>query len=289
MWFPPQRLPVINGFLMTFGALGALSATVPVEWFLGILDWRALFVGLAVFSLALSLVIFTVVPDHDDPPGHTTLRDQVGGLAQVFRDRFFRGIAPFAGLSMGVSMAIVGLWAGPWLRDVAGLDRAGVATHLLIITAGMGLGFFGMGLLTERLARLGLRPMTVAGIGMTAFLVTVIMLAAGGTDRGLWVLLAFMGFVSSAGSLCYSLLSQHFPRDLAGRSNTALNVLVFVTAFIVQWGAGVILSAWEDPVTHQYDPMGYSVAFGLVATLQGIALIWFVRQWIRHADQRPGA
>ena len=290
MWFPPQRLPVVNAFLLAFGALGAISATVPVEWFLGLLDWRALFVGLAGFTLVVSISVFGLVPDHAEPPGHTTLAAQLGGLARVFRDPFFLGIAPLAGLSMGASLAIIGLWAGPWLRDVAGLERGAVATHLMIVTLGMGVGFLAMGLLTARLARAGLRPMTVAGAGMAAFLLIVTLLATGATGGpGLWVLLAGLGFFATAGSVCYSLLSQHFARDLAGRANTALNVLVFVSAFAVQWGIGAVLGAWEDPITRRYDPTGYRVAFALVATLQAIALAWFLRQWARRADRAPAA
>ena len=286
MWFAPQRLPLVYACLLVFGALGAVSATVPVEWFLGVSDWRTLFVGLALLSLLVSLAVFIVVPDHEAPPGHLHLADQLRGLRDVFRDRFFWGIAPLAALSSGSSLAIIGLWSGPWLRDVAGLERAAVATHVMIITIGMGLGFLAWGLLTDRLTRLGLRPMSVAGGGMTGFLLLLVLLAAGVTGGPLlWLLLAALGFLASAGSLSYSILSQHFPRDLAGRANTAQNVLVFSAAFLIQWGIGGILRIWEDPVTHHYDPTGYRVAFGVVAALQAVALAWFLRQWRARADR----
>jgi len=285
MWFAPQRLPLANACLMAFGALGAVSATVPVEWFLGLTDWRVLFVGLAVFSLLLAIAVYFIVPDYKEPPGHLLFRDQLRGLGRVFRDRFFWGISPLGALSAGGSMAIIGLWAGPWLRDVAGLDRSAVATGLLIASAGMGVGFLTWGILTDRLVRLGLRPMTIAGGGMGLFTVVLIIMATGWvTDIGLWILLAAVGFFASAGSLNYAIVSQHFPRDLAGRANTAHNVLVFVTAFIVQWGIGGILRAWEDTTTHQYDPTGYQVAFTITACLQLLALAWFLRKWWMRAD-----
>lgn len=288
MWFPPQRLPSVNAFLLTFGALGAISATVPVEWFLGFLDWRMLFGGLAGFSLVISLTVFAIVPDHGQSPAHVAFADQLRGLRGVFRDRFFLGIAPLAALSMGGSLAIIGLWSGPWLRDVAGLERAAVAGHLMIATTGMGIGFLGTGLLAERLARLGIRPMSVAGTGMAGFIVMLALVAAGATGPTiLWGLLAGLGILSSVGSLSYALLSQHFARDLAGRANTALNVLVFLAAFVVQWGIGIVLSGWEDPVTHHYDPAGYRIAFGGVVGLQALALLWFLRQWRARADERP--
>lgn len=290
MWFPPQRLPVVNACLMVFGALGAISATVPVEWFLGLLDWRALFVGLAGFTLVVAASVHGFVPDHDAPPGHLTLRAQIGGLGEVFRDRLFQGLAPLAALSMGGSLAIIGLWLGPWLRDVAALERGAVAGHLMLVTTAMGVGFLAMGVLTDRLTRVGLRAMTVAGVGMAGFVAVIVVLAAGGAGNALrWPLLAALGFLATAGSVSYSMLSQHFPRDYAGRANTALNVLVFASAFAVQWGMGTILGYWEDPVSHRYAPAGYRVAFGVVAGAQVIALAWFAWHWARRADRRPAA
>ena len=285
MWFAPHRLPSIYACLLAFGALGAITATVPAEWFLGLLGWRPLFIGLGLFALVVSLAVFMIVPDHHEPPGHTTFADQLRGLGFVFRDRFFLAIAPLAAVSSGTSLAINGLWAGPWLRDVAGLARGAVATHLLIISASMGVGFLALGLLTERLSRLGLRPVTIAAGGMMAFMIMVAILAIGMTGPMLWLLLMGVGFLATSGSLSYSLVSRHFGRHLAGRANTAQNVLVFVAAFIIQWTIGGVLSAWEDPVTHQYDPAGYQVAFAGTVVVQAIALVWFLCQYAAHGQR----
>ena len=288
MWFAPHRLPSIYACLLAFGALGAISATVPVEWFLGLLGWRPLFIGLGLFALVVSLAVFAIVPDHHEPPGHTTFADQLRGLRFVFRDRFFLGIAPLAAVSSGTSLAINGLWAGPWLRDVAGLERGAIASHLLIISASMGIGFLALGLLTERLTRFGLRPVTIAAGGMTAFMIMVALLAVGVTGPMLWLLLMALGFLATSGSLSYSLVSRHFGRHLAGRANTALNVLVFVAAFTIQWAIGGVLSGWEDPVTRQYDPAGYRIAFVATVVLQAIALVWFLRQYAVYGQRDPG-
>lgn len=275
MWFQPQRLPLVNGCLLTFGAMGALTATVPVEWWLvAVSDWRGLFLALAVFSGVVALAVFVVVPDHQEAPSHLTLRDQIGGLGTIFRDGFFWRVGIGAAVSQGASLSVAGLWAGPWLRDVAGLDRPGVAFHLMVIAAGMGTGFFTMGMLAERLSRLGIRPIAVAGFGMAGFTVAMTMLALF-PPQTLWPVLAAFGFLATSGSLCYAVLSQHFPRQLAARANTAQNLLVFVLAFVMQWAIGAVLGHWEDPLTQRYANAGYQVAFGGLVVLQVLALGWF--------------
>lgn len=274
LWFKPRQLPAINGFLLTAGALGAISATAPAEWLVALTDWRFLFAALAVFGILVAAAVQFIVPEHPEPPEHVTLRDQLSGLGEIFQDRFFWRVAPVAAVCQGGGLAIQGLWMGPWLRDVAGLSRPEVANHLLITAVALGTGFFTVGLMTERLSRLGIRPVTVAGSGMTLYVIAVAGLA-GGVTTALPVLLAAFGFLASTGTLSYALMSQHFSRHLAGRANTALNLLVFVAAFAAQWLIGVVLLPWEDPVTHAYGTAGYRVAIGGLSAVQALALLWF--------------
>src|SRR5262245_33126194 len=45
--FPQERLPLLNGAFVAFGATGAISATAPLEWLLAQIDWRTVFVLLS--------------------------------------------------------------------------------------------------------------------------------------------------------------------------------------------------------------------------------------------------
>jgi len=275
LWFPPRRLPLVNGCLLACGALGALAATAPTQWLLGMSGWRALFVGLALATLLAAVAVHRFVPEHDEAPGHVSLRAQLAGLGGIFRDPVFWRVAPVAAISSGASQSVLGLWAGPWLRDVVGLGRVEIADHLLISAAAMGVGFLTMGALTERLSRAGIKPLWVVGGVMSGFMLMLAVLAAGVTAQLSWLLIG-LGFLATGASLNYALLSQHFGRQLAGRANTALNLLVFVAAFAMQWAVGVVIGWWEDPLTQQYAAVGYRVAFGSLAGMQALALLWLV-------------
>jgi predicted MFS family arabinose efflux permease len=275
LWFSPQRLPAINGYLLTFGALGAISATAPTEWLLGITDWRGLFIGLAVGTAIVSAAIFVLVPEHREAPVHSGLREQLAGLAQVLRDRLFWQVAPVTGLSLGASLTVVGLWGGPWLRDVMGFDRDGVATHLLIAASGMGVGYLTIGTLAERLSRLGIKLQWMSAAGMGGFLLAMIALASGRVEH-VGILLAAFGFLATSATLNFALMSQHFGRQLAGRANTALNLTVFVAAFVLQWGAGAIIGRWPAGAGAGYAPDGYQFAFGTLVLLQALGLSWML-------------
>jgi hypothetical protein len=82
------------------------------------------------------------------------------------------------------------------------------------------------------------------------------------------------GFFGTSGIVTYAALSQQFPAWLAGRVNTALNLLVFVTAFVGQWSIGTIIGHWNQEDGCALS--GYQSAFGLALILQAAALFWLL-------------
>jgi predicted MFS family arabinose efflux permease len=274
MWFPRGRLPLINGLQMAAGGLGALSATAPVEAMLGITDWRGIFAMLAILTLVVAATVFWVVPEKDPGSEHLTFGQQLKGIAQVFTSMTFWRIAPVATLSQAGFLSIHGLWLGPWLRDTAGFERNQVAGALLLVAAAMIAGFVLLGGAAERLSKAGIRPVAVAVGGLIAFMCMQLLVVAGFTRWALPVWMLF-GFFGTSGIICYAVLSQNFPVHLTGRANTALNLMVFVVAFMAQWGMGAVIELWPATAQGGYDPDGYQVAFGMMLALQILALVWF--------------
>jgi predicted MFS family arabinose efflux permease len=273
MWFPLQQLPRINGFQMAAGGLGAIVATAPVEAALSVTDWRGVFAALAVFTLVVAAGIFFVIPKDQKPAKAESLGDQLRGIRTILSSLTFWRIAPLTTISQAAFLSIQGLWAGPWLRDVAGFERPAVAAILLAQAVAMMAGFIILGVLAERLGRRGIPTMTIGAIGMALFMVILLLLAVpvARWSAFLWVLFGFLG---SAGILVYAALSQSFPAQLSGRVNTAMNLLVFVAAFIAQWGMGTIIGRW--PIKGGgYAPSGYQTAFIVILVLQAVALAWY--------------
>ncbi len=274
LWFPAHRLPFINGLQMVAGGLGAISATTPVVWLLQITDWRGLFILLTIMSLLAALIVFLLVPGR--PPATVVLdpKQQLRGLLDIFKSRFFWRIAPWTLVSQAAFLAIQGLWSGPWLRDVAGLDRSAAAQVLLVIAVSMVAGFFGFGALAERLGRRGVTLLSVAAGGMLVFMFAQLLLIVVGDSFTISVWMLF-GFCGTAGILPYAALSHHFGPQLSGRANTGLNLLVFIAAFAAQWGIGAVISLW--PATGSgYAAAGYHAGFGLMLALQSCGCVWFV-------------
>jgi len=286
MWFPRERLPLINGFQMTAGGLGALAATQPVEMLLGFTDWRGVFWILAGLTALSAVMVYTVVPERsaaqkeNEAHPDAKLSDTWAGVKAVFVSSLFWRVAPLCMLSQATFTSIVGLWSGPWLRDVGRVAPDTVALYLFWIAASMVAGFLTWGLVAERLQKLfGIRPMTVATVGMGCFFAVQGVIAAelivGHPALILPTWMAF-GFFGTAGIVPYAALSQAFPANLAGRVNTGLNLLVFVLAFINQWAIGAVIDLWPESADGGFAPQGYQAAFMAAIVLQAIGLAWYM-------------
>ena len=231
------------------------------------------------------MAFFFVVPEKKIEQNGDSIKDQVQGIIQVFSSLTFWRIAPLTVMSQAAFMAIQGLWSGPWLRDVAGLKREVIAQVLFMIAAAMVTGFILMGAAAERLSRLGIKPIAIAVAGMTAFMMTQILVILEVTSwvRTLWVLFGVFG---TTGIISYAVLSQSFPVHLAGRVNTAINLLVFICAFAAQWGVGAIINLWPVSAAGGYAPPGYQAGFAMMLGLESVTLLWFFIANIRMARSK---
>jgi len=178
-------------------------------------------------------------------------------------------------------MTLQGLWLGPWLYDVAGQTRDGVASYLLTMAVAFMVGsiFFGAG--ADRLAgRISRLTMYKLGVSVS---VAMFVLLALRVQWGLGVILAVYGFTAISVVLVYALLTPLFAPELTGRLSTASNVLMFLFSFACQWGFGAVLRLYPA-VDGRYAPEGYSAALAILAALQLATLAWLLPMRLTSAD-----
>ncbi len=276
LWFPRHRLAGLNGWVLAAGGVGAVFSTTPVEWTLQWMDWRVLFTLLALAFALTSALIFLLVPERRAPAAPASFGEQFRGFRQIGQSREFWRIAPLTLLSQSAFMALQGLWAASWMKDVAFQTRDEIASHLLLAAIGMVAGHLTMGNLASRLGRAGIAPSYVVGIGVGVQILVHAALAMGyaGMQPLVWLLFGFMG---TAGTVNFAILAHAFPASMAGRASTALNLLIFVASFLVQWGIGIIINPYPAG-GGSYAPEGYRLAFGMTTVLQALGLVWFFRR-----------
>ncbi|MBV8577100.1 MAG: MFS transporter [Acetobacteraceae bacterium] len=273
LWFPKERVTLVNGWMVMLGAMGAVTATAPSEWLLASIGWRGLFEWLAVATTVAAAAVYLLVPEC--PPSSAAVKMQpFAGLREIYANSRFWQLAPLSATTIGTAWALQGLWAAPWLSDVEGLDRAALVNHLLAMAVALSIGAVLLGVLATGLRRRNVQPQAVVGVVAALFMAvqTALILRWPLPSYVLWCLIAAAGAVTV---LSYAILADNFPKELAGRANAALNVIHIGGAFALQELIGIVIERW--PVEGTHHPMiAYQVAFGIDLALQLAAWIWFM-------------
>lgn len=84
----------------------------------------------------------------------------------------------------------------------------------------------------------------------------------------LWFLL---GMLSAVNSQSYLAAASNFPRPLFARVSTAINLMAFAGAFLVQWGLGLALDELRAGGLDMASAL--SAAFGGLITLQALSYL----------------
>ena len=180
------------------------------------------------------------------------------------------------------------MWAGPWLRDVAGLDRIGVANYLMAMAVAFLVGILLSGAVADWFVRRGVDLLTVMLGFLALFFCSQLAIVLEWTAPNLLMWVVF-GMTGQVAVLAYPWLSSYFGAALSGRANTAVNLVLFLTAFCAQYAIGAIIDLFPTDRAGGYDPRGYQVGFGVFLVAQLLALVWYllggVRCWPRR-DRR---
>jgi MFS family permease len=275
-WIAPSRMPSVQGYLIAVGGLGAASATLPVRLALHYTDWRGLFMGLAVAAVSTGLLIRVLAP----PQPLAARRGPVlAAMREVYRHPAFREVAMLVLIPHMVFFGMQGLWISRWLSDVARFSDEAVGYLLYLSMAAIIFGAIAVGMITEWAGRRNVKPISVAAAGVSLFVLVQIgfVLNWAPSFQTLAVVFTLVGTVTG---IEYAIVAQNLPASLTGRAATCLNLLIFLGAFGVQAGFGMLVGCWRPNLMQQYPAQAYRVGFAVLVLLQLPGLLWFAwRRW----------
>src|SRR5581483_12307362 len=192
----------------------------------------------------------------------------------IYQDHRFWKIAPLSAIGIGTSWSLQGLWAAPWLADVAGFDRTAVVQHLTVMAAALAAAALLLGALADRLRRTGIpTEVILAGtLGLSMAAQLALLFDAPLPSHLLWIIIAAAG---AATVLSFAILAQYFPKEASGRANAALGVFHVGAAFALQSLAGLIIAQWPAADGH-YPAEAHRVSMAIGLALQLSTLAWFL-------------
>ncbi len=270
-WYRVDQFSMLTGVMLTVGALGSISAALPLTYLVVLLGWRNAFVGIGFFSAFLALLCWVVVRDTPEEkgwtsPGDTVTEGETGQklslgkkLAVIFRSADFWIIFFSTFFTGGASLTFQGLWSVPYLMDVFGLDRVHAGSILMLFPLGIALGGPTLGFLTDRL-KLDRKRVLLAGLVVSALGWATLIILHGPNYVFLTAALFLIFGLTAGGSLplYYTVTRNLFPLWLMGTASGLMNTAAFLGTALYQPFTGYLLKTLSPgTVVYSFESYRY--------------------------------
>ena len=271
-WFPAERFAPVTSTLYAIGGLGSVLATTPLALAAEAFGWRGAFVAMAALTALMALLLWLVL--RDAPPGAAAepRPESPGeiwrGLLDVARNRDLLHIAGIQFVGYGALTSVAGLWGGPYLAELHGLDPVARGHVLLAMNLAVLAGSLAYGWLAP-LAGSYKGPIAggAAAAGLAYLALALLPLPP------LWLvalLFVLLGLTAGYFNLLHAHARAVLPDHLVGRGLTLENMAAIGGVFLWQAVTGLLigdLAARGVPAETAYRAM-----FGLLAAITAAGL-----------------
>ena len=239
VWFQDETQQRASSWMLMTGAIGMLSSSLPVQFFLPIIGWRLIFVILAILTILCIVLIIIFIPNWNRANVQNTPEDK-GSLKEVWQNKLFKSLVPMGIFNYGGLFAVQTLWAGPWMVKVSGYTPEESANGLFIIYLSLLLSFLIWGYFVPKFSKSVSDAIRLLKFVSPLNLIVLVFIIYLGPKAGAfhW---AFFAVSSVFLSLSQPAVGMAFSLSNAGKALTSFNLLLFIGAFLLQWIIGVII------------------------------------------------
>jgi len=274
IWFQDETQQRANSWMLMVGAIGMLSSSLPVQYFLPLIGWRSIFLTLALLTLVCIILILIFIPKWEIKSAENKQFNE-NKLSTVWKNSLFQSLIPMGFFSYGGLFAIQTLWAGPWMIRVTGYTPEESAQGLFLIYFSMLVSFLCWGYFVPKFSKNVNDAIKLLRIGAPLNLIVLALIIYLGPKAGSihWALFIissiFLSLTQPAVGMAFSLKN-------AGKALTSFNLLIFIGAFFIQWIIGLIIDAGIVFNLSEIDSFKLAMTFVLITSL--LSYLFFLRK-----------
>ena len=272
VWFAEKYQQRVNSWMLMFANFGFVSSTLPVQILLPIIGWRWIFGLISILILLSILLILLFIPKWSQKDEDIQNKDDVK-LSEIWTNKFFISFIPLGFFNYGGMMAIQTLWAGPWMLNVSGYNDLQSATGLFAINITMLFAYFVWGYILPKISEIGISTLKLIKFGLPISYISLFIIILLGESAGAIYFTIYI-LTSIVISLTQPAIALSFPKNLAGKSLTSFNVLLFSGTFFMQWGIGLIID--YSKYLGFEEIKSYQIAFGIFLMICIFSYLYFI-------------
>ena len=273
----PARLAVLTSWMVGLGSLGNVIGASPLAAAAEAFGWREVIAALGVLTVLTAAAILYVVRDPEQARSGGAASG-FSGYVELMRLRALWPIFPLVALNYVPSAGIRGLWAGPYLADVYGVDALAIGQATLFMALAMSIGSFLYGPLDTFFRT----RKWVAFAGNALLLAALVVLAVNPAPGfgAATVLLVVIGLAGASFGLMMAHGRAFCPPHLTGRGITLLNFFSIGAVGVMQFASGAVVAAGTVPGE---PAAAYAALYWFYAAALALSLVIYL--WAR--DARP--
>ena len=274
-WYPIEQQSQLASGMLVFGTAGALVTTIPVQAAIPYIGWRGTFWIMAVLvGLAFIGIRFGIPKIDDQLNSQAKHQDEESfSLKEILCHSFFIRMLPIGIVNHGGFIALQTLWLGPWMIEVLGFNSDVTAQILFLLNAVMLLGYAFNAWFLPRANAHGFKTLNYVKWLLAAGLVCQALGVFVSASYS-WIFWVVLALTATGHILGQSTVITAFPSRNAGVAATSYNLLIFVGAFIFQWGIGWGIDYLS--ATGMEKMSAFRQIFFIFIIIQLLSYVWFL-------------
>lgn len=283
-WFRRREFAFMTGILLAMGGVGSLTATAPLVWMNAWMGWRNVFLLVGGLTLALSVLVWALVRNRPadmgwpSPMAHTDTDvtapsiGLISGMRRVFKSRAFWPLAAWFFFNYAVFFSFGGLWGGPYLSHVHGMNAGQVGRLMTILALGLIVGAPLLSRLSDNIFKARKPVLVLCAVIVTIMTALLAFLTSTLPPWGLYLIYFLLPvFGNTCGVIGFTMAKELFPISIAGTATGMVNLFCFVGGALSQQLLGVILENYGK-INDAFTPEGYRAAFMVLFVSAVVAL-----------------
>ena len=266
-WYAGGDMTLALSRIFALSQIGILLAGAPLAWLAGWLGWREAFLISALLTGLAALAWWRLVqndPPHKPAPARKpeSLREALRGQFSIWRLPGLSRVLALHLVAYAAAATVIGLWAGPYLADVHGLDANARGRALAVMGLAMPIGLLLVGPLEKHFFPRA--TLITAGAALSALMLIGLALWPTPPLPVALGLLVGLIFFSSYPVLLVTEARGLFPDHLVGRGATTVNMAQLVGSALLPLLVGLVIGFF--PIEEAVRPeVAYRAGFAVLA------------------------
>lgn len=290
-WFPPKKMALVTGAIVTLAMTGGMLAQYPLTKLVNTLGWRQAVSDVGMLGLSMLIIMYLGIKERPRQNIHVHHEPvAIGKLAKsvYLNPQYLRAAAYTSLMNMGIAVfgAMMGTLYLEQRLDVSS-EQASMVNGMLFLGAIIGSPLIGW--ISDRS---GLRVLPMKA-GLVASLVTLLsILYLPVSLSGMAFLFFLLGFFTSAQVISYALVAESSPPSLTATAVSVVSILTqggyiiyqnLFSELLTRYGMMHVVDGVPVYTLQSYQYASMMLPIGLIIAF--IMLMGLKETFCHHADE----